>query len=128
VQTFPVHGTVTLDGKAAVGASIWLLPAHDVNSNVAKPPTFLIGGVADERGEFELLTGGSQAGVPAGYYMVGVTWPDPTVEPDREGGERGKDLMPQHIRKPQTSGIEYEVVASEPPPPLILEITTEADR
>ena len=124
VETFPVRGTVTLDGKAAPGASVWLLSAMDAGSDSAKPPDVLIGGVANEQGEFELYTNGTQKGVPEGYYMVGISWPDPSVEVDREGGERGKDLMPEHVRNPQKSGLDYEVVANEAPPPLILEITT----
>jgi hypothetical protein len=110
VSTYDVRGKVIVNGQPAAGASVTLLPAEDADRLDQSPPTFLVGGLTDEQGEFTLRTNGEKPGAPAGYYLVGVSWPDPKVEPDRDGGERGPDLIPPRYRDPRQSGIEVEIL------------------
>ncbi|MFO1095324.1 MAG: hypothetical protein U0992_18770 [Planctomycetaceae bacterium] len=107
VETLPVRGRVTLDGKSAAGASVWLVP--EAHADASQPPPYLVGGIADANGDFELITDGVHPGAPPGKYLVGVTWPDPNVKRDREGDVRGKDGMPEKVRNPRTSGLVFEV-------------------
>jgi hypothetical protein len=109
VATYEVRGRVLINGQPASGASIVLLPVEEADNDPKTPANLLIGGIADENGEFRVITEGIKPGAPAGSYLVGVSWPDPKVEPDRDGGERGADLVPPKYRDPRKSGIEFEV-------------------
>jgi hypothetical protein len=86
--TFPVEGSVLIQGKPAEGVHVFLHPADP--SQRGKPR-----GVTDGGGRFRLRTYREDDGAPAGNYAVTVYWParhgpdvanDDQLPPDRLAG------------------------------------------
>jgi hypothetical protein len=69
LETYPVKGTVLVDGKAAKGATVSFHPREATGD---KP--YLPTGQTDENGEFSLSTFVTNDGAPAGEYDVTVVW------------------------------------------------------
>ncbi len=68
--TYPVGGTVTVDGKPASGLQI---SCHDVKGIDSEDPT-VSGGSTDAAGHFELNTYDKGDGVPEGEYTLTFKW------------------------------------------------------
>lgn len=129
VKTYPVSGKVTLNGKPAAGASVMLLPVEYLDKEPTQRPKNLVGGVADEAGVFKLVTNGTMTGAPSGDYRVAVTWADPRVPVDRDGGDRGQNLMPANYRDPRRSDLKFEVKdGQQDQPQLVLDLKSEQRR
>ena len=69
LETYPVKGTVLVDGKAAKGATVSFHPKEAMGD---KP--YLPTGQTNENGEFTLSTFVTDDGAPAGEYDVTVVW------------------------------------------------------
>jgi hypothetical protein len=70
LETYPVKGTVLVDGKPAKGAAVSFHPREAVGGRPHLPT-----GQTDENGEFRLSTFVTDDGAPAGEYEVTVVWP-----------------------------------------------------
>src|SRR5439155_15856313 len=70
LETYPVKGTLLVDGKPAKGATVSLHP-REVTGGRPYLPT----GQTDENGEFNLATFVADDGAPAGEYDATVVWP-----------------------------------------------------
>ena len=70
VETYPVKGTVRVDGKPANGATVSFYPKEIVGDKPYHPS-----GQTNENGEFNLSTFVTDDGAPAGEYDVTITWP-----------------------------------------------------
>src|SRR5262245_28750758 len=70
LTTYPVKGTVVVDGKPAKEVFVTFHPREDV----ANRP-YLPSGRTIENGEFVLSTFVEGDGAPAGEYDVTITWP-----------------------------------------------------
>jgi predicted small lipoprotein YifL len=69
LETYPVKGTVLVDGKPAAGATVSF---HTKEAMGDKP--YIPTGRTDENGEFNLSTFVTDDGAPAGEYDVTVVW------------------------------------------------------
>lgn len=119
VKVYPVKGKLLVDGAPAPGATLFFLPEEFAVQDSKTAPTHLIGAVADEKGEFEVMTNGLLKGAPLGTYRVGVSWRKPLATVDREGDVRGRELLSVKYLNPRTSNLEIEVVDADGP--LVLE-------
>jgi hypothetical protein len=109
---YPVSGTVTLDGRP-VEASVRVFGKVWFHPDAAKgnPGTTALVGHIDEHGRYQL--GGGGGGAPAGWYRVSVVVAE-TVDP-RNPTARRRSLAPDRYGRPETSGVEVEVVADPAP-------------
>jgi hypothetical protein len=73
IRTYPVTGTVHVDGKPAGGAIVIFCPT-DGSAQFKRERPF---GTADADGKFGLTTFIAKDGAPAGDYRVMVRWPAP---------------------------------------------------
>jgi hypothetical protein len=73
-KTIPVHGEVTVDGKAGHGVRIYFSPK--AGPDTANPTATTA--TAGEDGKFEAGTYSSNDGAPAGEYALTFEWIDPT--------------------------------------------------
>jgi hypothetical protein len=94
VPVYPASGTLTHNGKAAVGAIVILHPTDPASAPV-KPR-----GKVGEDGAFRLTTYETGDGAPAGDYAVTVYWPKapPPGEPNNDDGPDllgGRHLRPE---------------------------------
>jgi hypothetical protein len=84
--TYPVTGTVLVDGQPADGAMVIFVPTSTDPKAERKRPF----GIADAQGRFGLTTSEPGDGAAAGEYKVLVQWPAPRHESnDQRGGRRG---------------------------------------
>ena len=122
VKTYPLRGKLFVGGKPAAGVAISFLPKECIAGAVTTPPLHLIGAQTDEYGDFEAMTNGVLNGVPAGNYIVSLSWRDPQVKVDREGDVRGKQLAPAKYLDPRTSDIQVDVPENDLPITLELKV------
>lgn len=103
-----VQGKILVDGKPANGAVLLFHPDGGPAKSVSSAQAL-------EDGTFTLVTD-TKPGIPAGNYIVTLTWPDPSHKvSDREKmmgmGEPGKDLLDGKYVTKDRSGIKVEVAA-----------------
>jgi hypothetical protein len=70
LETYPVKGTILVDGQPAKEVFVSFHPKEDVGNRPYFPS-----GRTNENGEFVLSTFVEGDGAPAGEYDVTVTWP-----------------------------------------------------
>jgi hypothetical protein len=92
LKRYPVHGSVTVDGKPADSAMVIFCPVNPVPELEKLRPS----GKADSTGTFTLMTFDEGDGAPAGDYKVLVKWPAPAQVDAREG--RGGAPGPDRLR------------------------------
>jgi hypothetical protein len=95
---FPVRGEVLLDGNPLADAMILFHPLNADASEIPKPLA-----CSDTGGNFEL-----KDGAPVGEYAITVE----LRELKQDGDEMirdGKNLLPEHYRDPQKSGLKFVV-------------------
>jgi len=70
LKSYPVHGTVTVDGKPTSGIYVFLNPA-------AQPQTHGIfpNAITSAAGEYWISTYDAEDGAPVGEYIVTAKWP-----------------------------------------------------
>jgi hypothetical protein len=71
LETYPVKGTVLVDGKPAKDVMVSFHP-KEITGDKPYVPT----GQTDEKGEFNLSTYVTNDGAPAGEYDVTIVWPE----------------------------------------------------
>lgn len=100
-KTYPVEGTVTLDGQPVAGLILFgaIDPAPSGKRYTAR-------GAVDSRGRYELSTFGQGDGAVAGWYEV-------TVSDLRVGMTNEQDnpepIIPLKYGSPEQSGLKFEV-------------------
>lgn len=111
----PVHGVVTLDNKPLPEAAVVFHATEPPAQSASKPLAY-----TDSSGRFRLTTLRSGDGAPPGKYAITVE-----LRAQRMVGEElvrdGRNLLPERYIRPETSGLQYEVVAGDNEvPPLAL--------
>lgn len=103
VPTYPVIGSVVVDGRPASGARVTFHPAGGMSWSRTRP-TAEVG----RDGSFQVAMDEERPGVPAGRYRVTIVWRS-TI---RAGSEelRGPNLLPARYADPGTTPITVEVV------------------
>lgn len=94
IDTYPVIGTVKVDGKPAEGAMVIFVPNSTAPEAERKRPF----GIADGQGQFNLTTFEQSDGAPAGQYKILVQWPTPRDESNDPRGRRRGTLGPDRLR------------------------------
>jgi hypothetical protein len=90
LKTYPVTGTVLVDGKPADGAMVIFCPINPSPELEKLRPS----GKADGTGAFSLMTFEAGDGAPAADYKVLVKWPAPAQVDARDGrGAPGPDRL-----------------------------------
>jgi hypothetical protein len=110
ISTYPVIGTVSVDGKPAEGAILTLCPTDGSDQFKRERPF----GQADASGKFGLTTFVAKDGAPAGEYKVIVRWPGkrqagPNDDPDHASGNF--DRLNGKFMNPDQSGLTVKVDA-----------------
>ena len=103
-----VQGKILVDGQPANGAVLLFHPDGGTVKTVSSAQAL-------EDGSFTLVTD-TKPGIPAGSYIVTLTWPDPNHKvSDREKmmgmGEPGKDLLDGKYVTKDRSKIKMEIAA-----------------
>ena len=80
-KLYPVTGTVTVNGKPAGNALVFL--HRKGKTDMAEPTPYA---TAAEDGTFKVVWQPGREGATPGDYSVTVVWPDMTKEPDGNGG------------------------------------------
>lgn len=88
----PVAGKVLVDGKPDTGVEVRLYPLNRSNDVDAPHPH----GTTDKEGRFQLRTGETGKGAPAGPYLVTLVWP---------AGRGGADQLGDAFAEPDGSGL-----------------------
>ncbi len=102
-----VTGTVTIDGKAATRGMVQFVPETTEGENPSPPAVGTIG----PDGHYELETTGNRGvvkGAAVGHHKVRV---DIRAEPRDEKDTLPQSLIPTKYNNPETSGLEFDVVA-----------------
>jgi hypothetical protein len=110
LKVFPVTGTVTVKGKPADGAKVFLNPVDESRRGPGMPlPT----GVAGSDGRFQLSSYAPNDGAPAGDYQVGIVWPEPEkpTTPTSPEAQPVRDRLNSRYAVPETSGLTATVEA-----------------
>jgi len=109
-ETYPVQGTVTLDGEPLTGATV-IFRSED--SEVAAS------GISDDEGQFQLKTFTENDGAVAGNHLVIVTKYDPKTLPENvdldevDTMPEPELLTPKKYSQFETSGLTVTVEASQ---------------
>jgi hypothetical protein len=108
LPVFPVHGTVTINGKPAPEASLTFLPIDPFPKDAAiNVPRAITG----EDGSFVVSTYGSGDGAPAGRYRVIASWKGSQAGVHGEQREDLPELLPKNYQNPRGSRLRAEVKA-----------------
>jgi hypothetical protein len=127
-KTFPVTGTITLDGQPLVAkTTVVLFKPDGARGNAsAFEPT----GTVDGQGRYTLFTKGKK-GAPPGWYKVAVTAHEGRSEHPK-GTLRHRPVahavIPGKYGQPEISDLSIEVVENPPPGAYDLRLVTESAR
>jgi len=105
-KRLPVSGSVSVDGKPAVGATLLFHPVDSKQISIGS-------GNADKDGKFSIVSD-SEVGLVAGTYVVTATWPDPAVQPtpaQKMTGmfDVGPDLLKGRYESKDKSSLKLEI-------------------
>lgn len=103
VPTFPVTGTVIVDGQPAEGANVKFTPIDEIGS----PDALTANGKTAEDGTFQLSTYVQGDGAPANKYAVTIFWLEPPKPP--RGKDPGPDRLGRKYADPAKSAWQVEV-------------------
>ncbi|NMC21707.1 MAG: carboxypeptidase regulatory-like domain-containing protein [Thermogutta sp.] len=123
-KTYPVTGTVTMNGQPVVGATVTFTPKEPPAPGQAGPQA--AGGVTDEQGRYQIGTFAKGDGALPGEYLVSVTKYE-GVAPTGGGGSEEeyrpplpgeetpvpKNVLPPQYANPSTSGLSFKVEAKD---------------
>ena len=100
-----VQGKILVDGAPAKGAVLLFHPDGDQKGSVSS-------GTAKDDGMFTLVTN-TEPGIPAGSYVVTVTWPDPAYQPTKQeimmGNSNPEDVLKGRYVTKDRSKIKLEI-------------------
>jgi hypothetical protein len=108
IATYPVTGTVQVDGKPAEGVVVVFCPAEGSDEFRKQRPF----GNTDAHGKFNLTTFTPQDGAPEGEYKVMINWPAARGaagggDPNRQAAQM--DRLRYRYINPETSGLKASV-------------------
>lgn len=103
VDTFPVTGSLTLDGKAPAGAKLIFHPLQLEGETLGAAPNARV----KDDGSFSVSSYQPGDGAPPGEYTVTVVW----RKVDNEGSP-GPNVFPEIYSSPKTSPIKVTVNAA----------------
>lgn len=123
-KTFPVSGTVTLDGQPfnADTGTILFIPDRDRGNETPFEPA----GTVDENGVYELFTR-TKKGAPPGWYRVTVTGTEVAAEPPKvtlKQRPRPRSLVPAKYGQAKSTPLSVEVVERPTPGAYDLRLTS----
>lgn len=127
--TFPVTGTVQIDGKPTVGVRVMMFPADNfpgsVEQNLGAPHSAM----TDNDGKFKITTYDAGDGAPAGDYVVTFYWdymgkPVPFSNPDEPKLDPSAVRFNKKYSEPYKSKIKAKVEAEKGADLGVLELTT----
>jgi hypothetical protein len=95
IATYPVVGSVLVDGRPAEGALVILVPTTTAEAGGDRERPF---GMTDAEGKFSLTTFDPGDGAPAGEYKVLVQWPAPNNSPEAARGGGRAALGPDRLK------------------------------
>jgi hypothetical protein len=105
LETFPVTGSLNVDGKPAPGATLVFHPVKVEGDTLGAAPNARV----KDDGSFSVSSYGANDGAPAGEYTVTVSW----YKVNEEGGP-GPNILPSLYASPTTSPIKAIVNAGAP--------------
>jgi hypothetical protein len=105
LETFPVTGSLSVDGKPAPGATLVLHPVKIEGETLGAAPSARV----KDDGSFTVSSYGADDGAPAGEYTVTVSW----YKVNDEGGP-GPNVLPPLYASPTTSPIKVTINAGAP--------------
>jgi hypothetical protein len=117
-KRIPVTGSITVDGKPAVGATLLFHPVEASQTSIGS-------GNADADGKFSIVSD-AEKGLVAGSYIVTVTWPDPAVQPtaaQKMTGmfDVGPDLLKGRFETKEKSSLKADITnTTKELPPFVL--------
>lgn len=117
LKTFPVTGTVLVDGKPAESLAI---TCHNVKGLDTKTPT-LSQAFTDKDGKFEIGTYNKGDGVPEGEYVLTYLWGDWQPISMAYGGP---DKLNDRYNSPEKSPTKFKVEKGKPLDLGKIELTT----
>jgi hypothetical protein len=94
IATYPVSGSVTIDGQPGDGAMVVFVPTSTAAEAERKRPF----GIANGQGQFTLTTFEQEDGAPAGEYKVLIQWPATRQQADDQRTGRRGALGPDRLR------------------------------
>jgi hypothetical protein len=103
VPTYPVSGTLTVDGKPLAGVTVTF---HAVSEKKKGGFTNVCDGLTDERGRFQMSTYGKFDGAPAGEFTVTAVR---TGRGYSDGELPEKSLLPEKYATPAKSPLKVTV-------------------
>jgi hypothetical protein len=119
VETFPVTGSVSFDGKPPAGAKLVFHPAKVEGDTLGAAPNARVG----DDGSFSVSSYGANDGAPPGEYTVTVEW----YKVNEEGGP-GPNVLPPLYASPTTSPIKVTINAGAPTALEPIKITSKTAR
>lgn len=113
LATYPVTGTVLVDGQPAPKAILVFCPVEDQNTEALM--RLRPAGETGPDGRYQLTTYKANDGAPAGQYQVMVRWEAASWEGTEAArparGKRPPDRLRGRYMNPQTSGLAATVEA-----------------
>jgi hypothetical protein len=118
LRTYPVTGTVMVDGQPAEGAMLIFVPGEGSEEFLRQRPA----GQTTADGKFQMTTFEANDGAPAGQYKVMIRWmganPQAVSQPRDDRARGPADRLRGRYFNPETSGLTATVneEATELPP------------
>ena len=103
LTTFPVTGSVSVNGKPAAYAKLTFSPVREDQREMR------VYAKADENGEFTLFVSMPEDGENTVEYHVGISWRIPQNPRDRNDPDYGEELLPKKFQDPKQSGLKVEI-------------------
>ncbi len=122
-KTYPVTGTLTIDGKPAdAGVLVYLHPQYEEQDRMPIHPK----GETDATGAFQITTYSTSDGAPEGAYLVTVEFPQRSgLSPHFSGDLFGGAFANQEANKAKP---EFTLTVGKGPATLTLDLKLSADQ
>ena len=106
-KTYPVTGSVTLDGRPLAGATVVFHAVDKSNFKWGELPQ----GTTDQQGKFKLFTYSSEDGAPVGEYTVAIELAPPSQDEgdDQVKWDRSRPRLPDRYLDPAKSGFKVRI-------------------
>jgi hypothetical protein len=103
-RTYPVEGSVLVEGKLEEGVQVFFHPVDASQRGVPR-------GVTDAEGRFQLRTYHDGDGAPAGEYIVTAYWPDSSAPKVSDDEQLPPDRLHGRFANPGNSPLRATVAA-----------------